>query len=335
MAISNGDGRSNKIDRYLKIESTSEERKSSKNSLFANFVDRLKNTFDQWGDQESKLANRSQKIIPKVEILLNQLTSIETTDSEDRPLFISLIIKPLIREGSTIRSQITLNNHPVRHQTASHYILWVDRSYKWIDRYYQLNEDELHQEVVKYIIEETRFVIQKDITLISDYKQQQLTSLDLTEQQLIDLEEVINSGLNVFIEELHVLEKAFPRQNSPEGVQQWRFSTDEARQKLFDNSLEVIDQLVKQGLPLPKTRQNREHMVQALAHIISFERDVEEVTHTLKQGLSEDRLQLLKNKTIALYQQGHDITLDVQLPKELFNRVKGVMKDLTRFHTNL
>lgn len=311
----------------------------SPNVIVDRFLSRIKKTFQQWnaGDNGG-LSGRAKTIIPRIDVLIDQLSSFEAskaTSDSAKSIFIQYIVNPLLREGAKLRADILAAREPINHQLTSHYILWIDRSYRWIDSFYNKSQKELYNDVVDHIIKETGSHVQKDVKLIYDYIDQQIDNLDVPDRKVKEISMAISESLEKHLTKLKSIEIRLPKSREATCVQQWRHDTDILRQKLFGQCLEMIDKILQENLPKPDSKNVQVHLVKALDKIISLEDSIREVIYPAEPLSSEVAEKHLKRKIAALHQQAHKISLDIRLSQELFDRVQEMMAALIKRYEQL
>lgn len=304
-------------------------------SVIGRFVQRIKQTFQYLNHSRSGgLSGRAQAILPRIDVLIDQLKSIENTMG-DYYLYRKYIALPLIREGTKLREEIITSGKSISHQLSSHYILWIDRSYRWLDLFYKYEPERLNKAVIDEIIEDSQGRVEKDLHLVSDYIEQQLGSLDFTDKVIDTIRESIKHQLQPTIDAIKGVESTYPLNRSPEVVHRWRENLHVLRQKFFDQCLEIVDSVIEIKTPRKKSREKKRYLVKTLDGIISLENAVEDLRLYNEGYKSEVVRRHLKRKVAALYQQAHQISLDIRLSQELFDRLQVMMHQLSKAYEKL
>jgi hypothetical protein len=304
-------------------------------SIINRFVLRIKQTFQYWNIEDDRgLSGRAQAIIPRVEVLIDQLRHIDE-GLKSHVLFSQYITQPLLREGVKLKADIIASGAPISHQLTSHYILWIDRSYRWIARYYQYDVSTLNHAVIDHIIKETQSHVEKDLHLVNDYIKQQLYSLDVSKKQVEDITSTICLQLDPVIDAMKTMENTQPRGREADCVKDWREAMDMLRQKFFDQCLEIVDSVIEFKTPRLKSQEKHDHLVSVLDSILSLENRIDEVIHGSETISTGSALKHSKRKIAALHQQAHKISLDIRLSQELFDRVQDMMHALNKYYTTL
>jgi len=305
-------------------------------SLVEGFLKRILTTFRRWRSPCSDLAGRTQKIIPKINVIIDELKAIDRECKQDNIIFSHYIMLPLIREGSRLRNNILSGSATIRNQLMSHYILWIDRSYKWIERYQKDTKEVLSEAVSIHIIKETISLIQKDILLVHEYQEQQLENLDISREDIDRMKTKIQGILHPFLSRLELLyDENFNRKESFE-VRIWREKIDEERQILFDECLSGVDEAIQREFPLRKSKEVHDHLVDILDKIISIESSISALKKDSEaENMTTFMKRYTKNKISALYQQAHHFSLDIRLSQELFDRIQTAMITLTKISDEL
>lgn len=335
MSIDRGDNKLTDSSQHAGKFYYKSSEKPSYPSIFDRFVTRIKQTF-QYGniDGRKQLSGRAQAIIPRIDVLIEQLGSISET-SGDHHLYSKYIALPLIREGKKLREEIIAAGEPINHQLTSQYILWIDRAYKWVDRFFKFDNSVLTQAVIDDIIHESRERVEKDLHLVNDYIEQQLQSIDLDVELFEDISSTIENHLEPVVGAMKTIEETHPKSRDPGDVHQWRENLHMLRQKFFDQCLEVVDSVIELKTPKRKSREKHDHLVAALESIISLEIAIDELFEVRETNESDVAKKHVKRKVVALYQQAHKISLDIRLSQELFDRVQYMMSRLSCFYDRL
>ncbi len=306
--------------------------KPSYPSILDRFVKRIQQTFQYWNVEETKgLSGRAQAVIPRINVLLDQLKNIDET-SGDRYLYNKYIAIPLIREGTKLREEIITSGEPISHQLTSQYILWIDRSYRWVDRFFKLDSSKLNQAVMDYIIKDSRGRVDKDLHLVSDYIEQQLENLDIGDELIQEVNNTIEQQLDPVLGAMKSIEETHPNSKDPDRVHLWRENLHMLRQKFFDQCLEIVDSVIEIKTPKRKSPEKNKHLIAALESILSLEDSIKEFFQNSEGSESDVARKHVKRKVVAFYQQAHKISLDIRLSQELFDRVQQMMSSLTRYY---
>ncbi len=288
--------------------------------ILSGFMQRILHPFQRKEIPTTSLKGRAQKIIPKLNEMISELESLEKTEEKD-DLFIHFIIGPLIKEGYSLREQILSYSDTLRHKLISQYVLWVDRSFKWVELSKKESKSDLVNAVKKFLIEETLSIIKKDIALINDYWEQQIENLDIEEGDSERLKEKVEKALLPLLKELEELYRNHGVLSTSEDIRNWREKVNIRRQELFESSLSEIDDTINKEFPLRKSKEVQVHLVDILNKIIFLE---EELPHP---G-DEERGNMHPKHVAALYQQAHELSLDIRLSQELFDRLENIMQVL-------
>ncbi|MEC7839474.1 MAG: hypothetical protein VX777_05505 [Chlamydiota bacterium] len=298
-------------------------------SLVGGFLNRILKTFKRWRSPGSDLAGRAQKIVPKINVIIDELKTIDETCKVENSIFSYYIIHPLIREGSRLKKNILSGAAPIRSQLVSHYILWIDRSYKWIERYNKDSKADLADAVIDHIVKETVSYIEKDISLVHEYQEQQLDNLDIGVDDIERMKGKIQVLLFPFLNKLEHLYDAVPVNKESFEVRVWRERIDEERQILFDECLSAIDDAIQVEFPLRKSKEVHDHLVDILDKIIFIESSVPAVKRDAEiEAIAQDKKRHIRNKIFALHQQAYQLSLDIRLSQELFDRLQSIMQTL-------
>lgn len=308
--------------------------------LVVELVERIAQTFQRWsgGGRGGALSGRAKAIVPRIDKIINELYSFEKgSDSlgSTGELFVRYIVSPLIREGIKLRADIVSSKNPLPHEMTSHYILWIDRSYRWINRFYTKDVQELGLAVVDHIICETAVSASKDLKLIHEYIEQQIATFDIGFSRKEALFSLISDSLEALLIRLKGVEAEQPENREPTTVYHWRERTEALRQQLFDECLEVVDRTIEKEFPRPERKEMQGHLRAVLEKILSLENNVQQVVDSLSSASSQVERWQNRRKILALHQQAHKISLDIRLSQELFDRVQMVMAQLVKYYESL
>lgn len=323
-------------DRDISYFHYDEEEALYTNPLIDRFVERIIKTFQQWGrSQGNGLSGRAKAIIPRIDQVISELYSFEKSSENcesTSELFVQFIVSPLIREGVKLRIEVIASQQPLPHELMSRYILWIDRSYRWINRFYTCENEELGKAIVNHITHETAVNARKDLELIQEYIEQQIAVLAIGEVRGGALSSAILLSIHDKLLKIKKLETDLPQSSSPHDVKRWRQSTDAVRQQLFDDSLGMIDRYIENEFPKPERKHVQRHLRTALEKILSLENSVQEMIDSEKKESSQVERWQNKRKVLALHQQAHNISLDIRLSQELFDRVQKIMEKLVAYY---
>lgn len=312
-------------------------------SLVEKFINRIVKTFEvSQASGEQPLAGRIQKIMPKIEEILEKFAELERKyhdGMEDDPdhrycHFFQIVIKPLNREGNQIKTYIEKGSETTQARLYSQYVQWTERSHKWLAIYYEKEKEELEKDLIKHITLETLSYIDKDIQVIRDYEKQQLDKIDLENPK----KEKLTAGLAEILEPIYSKMRhlqVIPEESTLKDIIKWQRKIEAGRQKLFEKALSVIDDTLHEEIPLDASEEEHEHLIDVLEQIIELEQLIPSLNFSNQQLFDPQEKRRLLERVTALQRETHDLSLDLRLSQDLFDRLQDIMKSLAIVYRNI
>lgn len=311
-------------------------KQSPPSSLVQKFIDRIVKTFDGGIRADQPLSGRIRSIVPKIEEILEKFAELEGKYHDEKDagndggyiLFFQIVIKPLIREGNQLKVHIEKGKAATQARLFTQYVDWMDKSYKWLDCYHVKERDELEQELVKHITLETLSYIDKDIQVIQDYEKQQLDKIDFGNPRKDQLIDDLSKILNPLYSKMRKLQ-AIPEESSLEDILKWQRRIEASRQKLFEKALSVIDDMLHQEIPLDVSEEEQEHLIDVLQQIIELEQLIPSLNYFNHQISDPAEKKRLLDRVKDMQRETHNLSLDLRLSQDLFDRLQEIMKSLS------
>lgn len=335
---SNNDDNAKKyLERYFDVAGYSRQPEMrAPPSSFEKFWDRLIYIFQGWSESEQELSGRVQKIVPKIDEILEELLQLQSQqgDSADEyRMFIDFVIIPLYKEGQRIKVNLKLDDSPAKYRVISRYILWIDRYYHWIEAYDRGDIKKFRNALFLHIVKETLSLVEKDLCIIADYAQQQL-DIAFTPEQREALNEEINVKLMIIRQSLYNL-KERPIDLKLSSIQHWQDKIGAERQKMFNEALAIIDEIVDREKKISPRNEKSTPNLDILQRIALLEKSIPKIQKGSAEttGYNDIEKKLLIKKIAALEQEAYDISQDLRLPQVLFERIQVIMHNLEEaFH---
>lgn len=312
-------------------------------SLIEKFINRIVRTFERPQQApEQPLAGRIQKILPKIEEILEQFAELEKKYKELKAkhrnqefcLFFSIVIKPLMREGNQLRASIEKGSETTQARLFSRYVQWMDRSLEWLDGYHRKDKKALEKDLIRHITADTLSYIDKDIQLIRDYEKQQIDKIDLENPKKEKLVAELALILEPLYQEIDSL-REMPLEFNLETVIQWQREIEAGRQSLFEQALSEIDDLLQEEIPIAPSEEEHEHLIDVLEKIIELEQLIPNLNYSHQQTSAPQEKRRLMDRIQALQRETHDLSLDLRLSQDLFDRLQEITKSLNIVYRNI
>lgn len=305
-------------------------------SLIEKFISRIVRTFEGVQQSETPLLGRIQQIQPKIEEILEQFADLECKYQDEKSqnkdegylLFFQIVIKPLIREGNHLKNHIKKGTDTTQPRLYSRYVDWTERCYKWLNSYREKDREQLEKELIRHITLDTLSYVDKDIQVIRDYEKQQIDKIDFENPKKEELVTELGEILEPLFSKMRHLQ-VIPEESSLEDILKWQRTIEDGRQKLFEKALSAIDDTLHREIPLSVSEEEHEHLIDVLQQIIELEQLIPSLNYLNHQNNDPQEKKRLLDRVTAMQRETHDLSLDLRLSQDLFDRLQEIMKSLS------
>lgn len=298
-------------------------------SIFNTFVDRIKNIISPPTSEPQALAGRFHNLRESFAATINALgTRLEQAKEQggDTFFYAQAILTPLQKEGERLMQQLS-NTGVEQVRSITSYSRWLENVNLWLLKFETFDLDAMRQLYIQHSMKEAVGRVDKDLQLINEYLQQQLTILSLSEELKNKFQMKIEEELELYLFELHGLKVELPDIDI-EGLENWKAELNKRRETYFNSSLSVIDRHVAGESTAFTQESELHHLTEIIQGIVELEEMLPHIEIILKQeGLAEVRETMLTQIKL-LKDRAHILSVDLRLPVTFQERLEEVITTL-------
>lgn len=298
------------------------------------FKERMLAVFTYFIQDTAPLKGRVEEIIPKVQETLEALHKVDEhilKTCEKNPKvkpFQSIIIQPLIDRARKINKRWQNNAMHLRVKAFDETKQWMEESEYWIDFYWNKSIDELLSSLRESMQKEALKRVDRDIKIIQDYEQQTFEKLNVGASDKQHLKDLLEELLLKPIATLGALKHSKEDLNLEE-IDLWNKELDEKRQRLFNETLAIIDAVVHDYKPEFAIEEDHHHLIDVIERINVLENRLRLLQEAIARNKDSSVDEPLKELVLIIQNEIHSLSLDLRLPQSLFERLEKAEATLT------
>lgn len=316
--------------------------KKRDSNVFSRVVDMFEKTFQLLktrSEPDSNLAGRIQEIRQTADSVNAQLQSIkkelQRQVDDELYIYIEAIIDPLLREASRIERSMQTNQGSIQQaQTFKRYNEWIDKAKLWIHfASFNQSKETISKFVIKQTVKDFLDLIDRDLRLIEDYRNQAIESLSLNPNDKEAFVKRLNNILQPYQQTFKSL-KELPEKEIPlKELSHWKINIDKRRDRYLNHILQVIDNLV--GDTQSNDLEKYEHVVDLLEQIEFLEESIPKIIENIHKKSDLFDTQTLLTQLLAAEESVHQLYTDLRLPQDLADRLHKLKTMLSNAFKNL
>jgi hypothetical protein len=214
-------------------------------------------------------------------------------------------------------------------QLFKRYNEWINKIQPWIQLEAKITDkDAIITALVQHFLNESSELINRDVQVVKDYQQQILDQVQGENKIKSELIFKMEVALKPFLDALKAL-KENPPDLKLDRIVEWKKGLDIKRGNLFEKALHTIDDLVVDVVPVSKSEEEHERIVEILTQIAYMEEELPHIMEIVSGKKSDDfQLQLINSRISSLEEEVYQLNLDTRLTPELTHRLQILMQNL-------
>lgn len=304
------------------------------------FKERMLAVFTYFVQDTAPLKGRVEEILPKVQETVGALHKVNEhiiKTCEKNPKikpFQTIIIQPLIDRAQKINKRWQNNAMHLRVKAFDETKQWSEESEYWIDFYWNKSIDDLLSSLKENLQKDALKRVDRDIKIIQDYEQQTFEKLNVGASDKQHLKDLLEELLLKPIASLGAL-KHLKEELSLEEIDLWNKELDEKRQKLFNETLAIIDAVVHDYKPEFAIEEDHHHLIDVIERINILENRLRLLQEAMSKNKDSNAQESLKEFVLIIQNEIHSLSLDLRLPQSLFERLEkaeATLKEILKRH---
>lgn len=304
--------------------------KKRESNVFSRVVGMFEKTFQFLRtdpESDTHLAGRIQEMGKTADSVISQLQTIkeELKGQVDEELFcyVEGVINPMIREFSRIKRSMNAEGDDIQQaQAFKRYNEWIDKAKLWVHfTSSKQSKEAISKFVITQSIRDFLDLIDRDLRLIEDYRNQAIESLRFNPTEYEAFTKRLDTILAPYLQTFSSL-KEMPEKEIPLlQISIWKVNVDKRRDRFFNHILQVIDNLVNDAQPGTGTFEEYEHIIDILEQIEYLEDSIPKMIASIQKKTDLFDTQTLLAQLLSAEEEVHKLYTDLRLPPDLADRL--------------
>jgi hypothetical protein len=247
---------------------------------------------------------------------------------------IEAVINPMIREFTQLDRKVSnIRNEDEKNQAIQVVTDWVEKAKGWVALCSKPHDrEDIINAVVAHTMEMTKKVIERDVKTLFDYREHELSALELDIKGIQELELLLDEALLPYIGGLISLEQIKPESLQLQALSNWKAEIDMARNRYFNQALHAMDNVIKKYAPFAPVIEEQEHLKEIINQLDFLEHEISVFMHRMEVCDLQNPTQrkALKVALDFFHEQIDALYADMRLTPELAERLQEIAQELEK-----